>query len=285
MSAKPQRRQRRIEWKISCAVLIFCMSAGSIVTGPRVMAEKETVLVEPAPVLDPQFVALHQTALELFKAGELFKARSIFLELLEKYPREAAIQDVRREFWNTNLAIIASPLPSRGSQYYTIASGDTLGKIARKLGTTIELIKRRNHMESDAIMPGHKLSIWATPFTIHIDKSDNTLTLKTGGEVVKIYPVSTGKDNSSPIGQFTIKDRYENPVWFHKGDVVPANDPKNLLGTRWLGFDLPKYGIHGTLDPDRIGQQVSSGCIRMRNEDVQELYEYVSIGTAVTIED
>jgi hypothetical protein len=268
------------DYKYCVRLIVLCGLLGC----PAAQA-KDPVQDVPVPVLDPQYTAMHQAALETRKAGELFKARSMFLELIEKYPKESAVQDVRKEFWNTNLAIIASPLPSRGTQYYTIASGDTLGKIARKLGTTLELIKRRNHMESDAIMPGHKLSVWSMPFTIHIDKSDNTLTLKTGGEIVKVYPVSTGKDNSSPIGQFTIKDRFENPVWFHKGEVVPANDPKNLLGTRWLGFDLPKYGIHGTLYPDMIGQQVSSGCIRMRNEDVQELYEYIAVGTAVTIED
>lgn len=269
-----------VDLKHCVRLIVVC----GLLACPAALA-KEMAKTNPPPVLDPQFVALHQSAIDSRKAGELFKARGIYLELLTKYPQEAIIEEVRKEFWNVNLAIISSPLQSRGTQFYTIASGDTLGNIARKLGTTLELIKRRNHMETDMIIPGHKLSVWTVPFTILIDKSDNTLALKANGEVVKVYPVSTGKDNSSPIGQFTIKYRYTDPVWFHKGDIVPANDPKNFLGTRWLGFDLPKYGIHGTIEPERIGQQVSSGCIRMRNEDVQELYDYVAIGTKVTIED
>ena len=266
-------------------IVLFGLLGCPAALAKEVSAPQTQTNTAPAPVLDPEFVAMRQAAFEARKSGELFKARSKLHEILEKFPKESATEEVRREFWNTNLAIISSPIPSRGTQYYTIAPGDTLGKITRKFGTTLELTKRRNHMESDAIMPGHKLSVWTIPFTIHIDKSDNTLTLKAGEEIVKVYPVSTGKDNSSPIGKFIIKDRFENPVWFHKGEVVPANDPKNLLGTRWLGFDLPKYGIHGTLYPDMIGQQVSSGCIRMRNEDVQGLYDYIAVGTAVTIED
>ena len=233
--------------------------------------------------VDPKLQALHQQALDDRKTGDLLKSRDIYREMIIQYPQASDINDLQKELWDLNLAIIASPIETHQSEIYTIEPGDTLGKIARKFGTTIELIKRRNHLEHSRIIAGHTLSVWLGAFSIVIDKSENTLTFKNGDEVVKIYPVSTGKNNSSPVGEFTIKDRYADPVWFHKGDVVAARDPKNFLGTRWLGFDLPKYGIHGTIEPERIGKQVSSGCIRMRNEDVQELYDFVPIGTRVTI--
>jgi lipoprotein-anchoring transpeptidase ErfK/SrfK len=239
---------------------------------------------EDVPVaLDPQMTALIQNAVAFKTGGDLLKSRETYRDVLSQYPDAPNIKDTERQVWDLNVAIIFSALQTHQTEIYIVEPGDTLKKIAVKFGTTIELIKRRNHMETTRIKPGQKLSVWLGSFTIFIDKSDNTLTLKNGEEVIKVYPVSTGRNDSSPVGKFTIKHRYTDPVWFHKGEVVEANSPKNYLGTRWLGFDLPKYGIHGTIEPERIGQQVSSGCIRMRNQDVQELYEMVPAGTIVNI--
>lgn len=64
-----------------------------------------------------------------------------------------------------------------------------------------------------------------------------------------------------------------NPTWYpSEGGIVPPDDPRNPLGTRWIGIG-GSYGIHGTRDPDSIGKAESRGCIRMRNRDVEELYD------------
>jgi hypothetical protein len=251
---------------------------------PVVCAQSPAATTKPSAA-ESEFEQLHQKALDARKSGELFQSRAYYTQLIARFPQAENFAEIQKEFWNINVAIIQSPLRSRQTEIYTIEKGDTIAKIARKFGTTVELIMHRNQLETNSIRAGHKLSVWKGPFAIDIDKSDNTLTLKTGEEIIKIYPVSTGKNNSSPVGQYFIKFRYTHPVWFHKGEIVPADDPKNFLGTRWLGFDLPKYGIHGTIEPEQIGKQVSSGCIRMRNEDVQELYDLIPLGTKVSIED
>ena len=87
------------------------------------------------------------------------------------------------------------------------------------------------------------------------------------------------------MGEFKITIRLEDPVWFYKGEAIAPDDPRNALGPRWMGLGKPQYGIHGTIHPELIGQQVSHGCIRMRNEDVIELYKIVPIGTDVKIAD
>ena len=66
---------------------------------------------------------------------------------------------------------------------------------------------------------------------------------------------------------------------------MPPESSQNVLGTRWLGFNLSGYGIHGTTEPETIGQQVTAGCIRMRNEDVEELYSIVQLETRVVVVD
>lgn len=187
---------------------------------------------------------------------------------------------------SVNLETILSDIQTSQTVVYKVRPNDTLLKIAGKFHTTIDLIKKRNHLDSDLIRDGQKLSIWIGRFYIVVDKSDNTLTLQNDDGVIKIYPVSSGKESTTtPTGEFTIKDRLVDPVWFHHGIVVPSGTPENFLGTRWLGFDKPKYGIHGTVEPELIGKSVSGGCVRMHNADVEELYMLIPEGTTVLIKE
>jgi lipoprotein-anchoring transpeptidase ErfK/SrfK len=171
------------------------------------------------------------------------------------------------------------------SVLYTVKSGDSLYVLARKNHTTMEFVKKINNLKSNDIYIGKKLKIHTAPFSIVIDKSRNTLVLYSGGEPVKKYSVATGKKNCTPVGSFKVTDKLVNPTWFRTGAILPPGSPENALGTRWIGLDKPSYGIHGTIEPKSIGTQASEGCIRMLNEDVEELYSVVPVGTKVTIQD
>jgi lipoprotein-anchoring transpeptidase ErfK/SrfK len=168
---------------------------------------------------------------------------------------------------------------------YTVKPGDSLYVLARKNHTTVDLIKKINGLKSDNIYPRMKLKIHTAPFSIQIDKSKNVLVLYSDGEAVKKYSVATGKKNCTPVGEFKIADKLVNPTWFKTGAILPPGSPENALGTRWMGFDKPSYGIHGTIEPKSIGTQASEGCIRMLNDEVEELYSIVPVGTKVTIQD
>ena len=168
---------------------------------------------------------------------------------------------------------------------YTVKSGDSLYVLARKNHTTVDFIKKINGLKSDSLYPKMKLKIHTAPFSIQIDKSKNTLVLYSNGEAVKKYSVATGKKNCTPVGEFKITDKLVHPTWFKTGAILPPGSPENALGTRWMGFDKPGYGIHGTIEPKSIGTQASEGCIRMLNEEVEELYSIVPVGTKITIQD
>ncbi|MDD5225970.1 MAG: L,D-transpeptidase family protein [Candidatus Omnitrophica bacterium] len=168
---------------------------------------------------------------------------------------------------------------------YTVKPGDSLYVLARKNHTTVDFIKKLNGLKSDNIYPRMKLKIHTAPFSIQVDKSKNILVLYSNGEAVKKYSVATGKKNCTPVGEFKITDKLVHPTWFKTGAILPPGSPENALGTRWMGFDKPAYGIHGTIEPKSIGTQASEGCIRMLNEDVEELYSLVPVGTKVTIQD
>lgn len=229
---------------------------------------------------------LYDQATRLKNGHDVTEAKKVYQEILLNYPDMENIDTIQQELEDLNLNIILSNTPVAGrTAVHEVVPGDTLGKIAKKYGTTIELIKGNNNLRSDIIRVGQKLRVWMGKFNVLIDKSQNRLILKDGNEVVKSYIISTGENNATPVGKFKITSKLIDPVWFNRGVVVPPESPENVLGTRWLGFDLPGYGIHGTIEPETIGKQVTAGCIRMLNEDVEELYRILIMGTEVVIID
>ena len=114
---------------------------------------------------------------------------------------------------------------------------------------------------------------------------DRKLAVLEAGRVLRIFPTAVGAPASpSPAGEFKIVDRIPDPTWYGKGRVVPPGKA-NPLGTRWLGLSVKGYGIHGTNSPASIGHNASHGCIRMRNHDVEQLFEMVSVGDEVELYD
>lgn len=110
-------------------------------------------------------------------------------------------------------------------------------------------------------------------YTIIIDVDIKRLDLvgNFSNEIIKSYPIATGKPNSpTPLGTFKIVEKAKWGEGF---------------GTRWMEIDAPWgiYGIHGTNKPGSIGLNLSAGCIRMRNKDVEELYDMVKEKSIVHI--
>ncbi|MBI3670401.1 MAG: L,D-transpeptidase [Acidobacteria bacterium] len=112
---------------------------------------------------------------------------------------------------------------------------------------------------------------------------DRKLALIEDGRVLKTYPVAVGAAISpSPAGEFKIAQRLANPTYYAPGVVIPPGED-NPLGTRWLGLGVKGYGLHGTNQPGSIGRRASHGCIRLRNRDMQELFELMRVGDAVEL--
>ncbi|MFC0416501.1 L,D-transpeptidase family protein [Cytobacillus solani] len=124
-------------------------------------------------------------------------------------------------------------------------------------------------------------------YSIVITKKTNKLVVYQDKKAIKTFSVGTGKNSSlTPEGTYRIVNKIEKP-WYSPKDI-PGGDPKNPFGSHWLGLDVPgtkgtKYGIHGTNDPSSIGGYVSLGCIRLKNADVQWLFQHIPLKTVVTI--
>ena len=229
--------------------------------------------------------SLISQAKELEKNNELLNAKTMYIKLVNEFPSSGEIMNWQKKIENLNIKLLFSSTITPNSVLYEIKPGDTLAKIAREFKTTVDLLMKSNNLINDRIVPGRKIKVWTAPFSIFVDKSDNMLLLKCEEEIIKTYIVSTGKNNCTPIGIFKITNKLLNPTWFKAGAVVSSGSPENVLGTRWMGFDLAGYGIHGTVEPKNLGKQVTEGCVRMANQEVEELYTIIPAGTEVTLAD
>lgn len=181
-------------------------------------------------------------------------------------------------------AFIEKLVPNDPSFYtnYKVQKGETYAIIAAREGISLEWFKRANQRKK--LIEGDTVLLPAVKYSIVVNKTTKFLEWRRGEEILKIYPVAVGKKTSeTPEGEYTVTSRVRNPVWYYLKLQFPPGDPKNLLGTRWLGLNVKGYGIHGTKNPASIGSAASHGCVRMFNKDVEELFEWIPIGTKVTI--
>ncbi len=229
-----------------------------------------------------------------FSEGKFLEARTLYKNAMENATNINKLKKIQKRLEDINIKIILSPILDECSVEYVVRPKDVLIKIARKFGTTVNLIKRSNNLSSDTIRLGQKLKINTCKFSIVVDKSQNLLFLKKKGEVIKTYIVSTGKDNSTPTGTFHIdRNKLINPTWYKTGAIIPPDSPENILGSRWMGLggvdgggvEIEGYGIHGTTKPNELGRQITLGCVRMKNEEVEIVYDIVPVGTEVIIID
>ncbi|WP_062111392.1 L,D-transpeptidase [Aureimonas sp. AU40] len=147
-----------------------------------------------------------------------------------------------------------------------------------------------------AFLPQEVVYSGYEPGTIVIDTQARFLYLVEAGGRATRYGVGVGKPGFEWAGSHRVSRKAEWPDWTPpsemvareraKGRILPARMEggiENPLGARALYLGSSLYRIHGTNQPWTIGQAVSSGCIRMRNEDVSDLYERVPVGTRVVV--
>ena len=181
------------------------------------------------------------------------------------------------------------------SRRYTVKGGDALERIVRREGIDTEwlFLARINKLRNaNAIRPGQTLKVPVGTFHAVVDKDDYRLDLyqDNGTErvLVRTFDVGLGEFDGTPTGLFGVRpaSKLINPVWIdprsHK--QYEADDPANPIGEHWIGIrglephnrDLDGFGIHGTIEPDSIGQQQSMGCVRLLPDDVAMIYEVLT---------
>ena len=280
---------------------------------------QESPVVQTAPsLLAPADDGFAQ-ARDSVQAGELEKASGLYLKLLgSESTREQARQELAQAYIAQGLvregltveyrwagtdadraatlvkirqlnAKVMNPADPTGGLRHVILPNETLAKIAKKNGSNERLLKRINHIENPhRIHAGRALKVVPFKASIEVILSSRELVVCNEQGIWDVYPVGVGhEDTPSPTGTFVIDVMQTDPPFWHEPGKppVPAGDPHNPLGSRWMGLTLKSYGIHGTTDGASIGSQCTQGCVRMHNRDVEELYDIVPMGAEVTIVD
>jgi lipoprotein-anchoring transpeptidase ErfK/SrfK len=130
------------------------------------------------------------------------------------------------------------------------------------------------------------------PGTVIIDTGNTALYYVLGhGQAIR-YGVGVGRQGFTWSGTQTISRKAEWPDWHPPAEMIArqpylprfmAGGPGNPLGARAMYLGSSEYRIHGTNDPSTIGKFISSGCVRLTNEDVEDLFNRVNIGTKVVV--
>ena len=131
-----------------------------------------------------------------------------------------------------------------------------------------------------------------TPGTVIIDTRNTFLYLVLNDAQAMRYGIGIGREGFTWSGEQTVARKTEWPDWRPPTEMLVrqpylprfmAGGPGNPLGARAMYLGETEYRIHGTNKPDTIGKRVSSGCIRLTNEDVTDLYERVKVGAKVIV--
>lgn len=229
------------------------------------------------------------------KANDLVGARASFSKAMLNPKCSATDQDsLRTRLTTINQDLVFSAKVYAGDpmcEEYAVESGDGLQKIAKKRGlvTDWRLIERINKADSSKLKIGQKLKLVRGPFHAVVNKAAYRLDLYWGVPTdpenwLYIRSFKVGLGQNTPVGEFTVKtgSKQVNPPWTNPvtGEKFGADDPKNPIGERWVGIEgkgdaakFKGFGIHGTIEPDSVGQSKSMGCVRMLSDDINLVYE------------
>ncbi len=245
---------------------------------------------ESAPAATPtgdvatEFSAAMQTVQQHLDRGELAEAH---LELSRWYddPRLSAEQhqDLMRVLDRVAGTVVYSQQHHLLASPYMVQSGDTLESIATKFNVPWQLLAKVNGIgDPSELQPGAQLKIIPGPFDAVVDLDEFLLTLYVQQRYAGRFRIGVGQEKTTPLGEFVVQDKLENPTYYGPQTTIEADDPSNPLGERWIDLG-GGIGIHGTNDSDSIGQAASRGCIRLSPADVVDVYDILSVGSRVVI--
>lgn len=251
---------------------------------PAQSAKPKPGNLEPAAELEK--------AKQLYAKGNRVGARDVLLNALSVRMDKQVRLDTEALLSRVNMELALSPYAMPEKVDHVVMRGDSLDKISKKYGVTVQSIEIGNAVKNpDLIKAGDHLRVLDADFSVVVSKANHELLLLMNGKFFKRYKVGLGKFDKTPLGTFEIYDRIVEPVWWRPdGREIPFGHEENILGTRWMAIratgETPQvrgYGIHGTWDEASIGKSESAGCVRMRNADVEELFNLLPLGTTVTI--
>ncbi len=268
----------------------------------------------PSAITAANSVAQAQRAIT---AGNLLEARTILNNVL--WDTSLAKNDraaIRAQLAALNDKLFFSPMVVKNdtlTDTYAVQSGDVLVRLPIKQSWPVDyrFIQRINGLpNANSLRVGQRLKAVRMPVHAVVHKKDYRMDLYAGPPIsatpgktgpdgqeegwvyLRSVQVGLGESNGTPEGLFVVrpKSKLVNPRWVNPrtGEVFDADNPKNPIGEYWVGLDgadentrrFTGYGIHGTIDADSVGRQMSMGCVRLNAEDVKLVWELLIDGVS-----
>lgn len=228
-------------------------------------------------------------AVALLREGKRVEARAILTALYLDAKGDRA-RKIREVLDGINKELVFNPSCLEGAVIHTVQAGERGVKIAKSYKVNWGMIARLNGLKEDETLSiGQKLKVLTGRTRLVAHKAEFRLALLIENAYVKEYPIAIGLDDKTPSGDFTVKNMLIRPPWTSPTGIIKYGEPGYLLGERWIGFvnapGATGLGIHGTSDDATIGTKCSNGCVRLRNNDVVELYDFLQVGSKVQIAD
>lgn len=216
------------------------------------------------------------------QAGRRLSALSLMLRYVEENG-QAPPAALLAELAQAQAAFLAG----QGGEFeeYVVKAGDTLWRLGCRYGVSAEFLQRVSHVvEPRRLLAGRKLRVLRGPFRAVVSIGARRLRVYVGDALVREYRVAVGAPATpTPAGEYKVLEKVANPSYSNAGERQAPGSPSNPAGTRWLRL-AGSLGIHGTNQPESIGQAVSDGCVRLANKDVEEVFDLLVTGSAVVIE-
>lgn len=277
---------------------------------PQPAPAAETAEIVPDPLPEPPSEASRPSVLDsaaaLIRRGDVVEARAVLSQSLRSRTLpEVEAEQVRGTLAVLNNGMIFGPEVTPGDPFtrlYEIRPGDALSRIANRdaIKTNWRFLQRINGISDPSrIRVGQRIKVVQGPFHAEVDKKAHRIDLWLGeGEdavFVRSLPVGLGEFDSTPQGTFRVRrgGKMINPSWTNPrtGERFAAADPNNPIGEFWIGLDgidshnlqEQGFGIHGTIEPDSIGQDRSMGCVRLGDGDIDLVYEMLTEGNSVVL--
>lgn len=276
-------------------------ATGDAPSGVLATPAQDPPLVVTPPRPSAAVATLVERAETALKANDPVAAREHYNQALMHERATASDRArIRQQMAALNQDLIFSPRVYPNDPFstkYKVKSGDSLARIAQREGVATEylLIQRVNRLaNANNIFEGQTLKLVRGPFNAVVTKSAYRMDVYVGPPeepdqwvYVRSFPVGLGELDGTPVGAFKVRrhSKLINPFWRNPrtGEEFAADNPDNPIGEHWIGLEglgqastFSGYGIHGTIEPESIGQSMSMGCVRMLADDVALVYELLT---------
>jgi len=224
---------------------------------------------------------------QALERGQLLEARRRLSRAFEGRLSNEQRERIRNELTTISDKLIFSRTVAPGdplTKLHEIASGESVYVLARRHKVTMDLLQQINELERpEFIRAGQRLKVIEGPFDAVIRKSQHRMDIFLKGQFIRSYRVGLGAGAGTPLGKWEVTTKLTNPEWTdpRSGRYYAADDPENPIGEYWIGLDCiagdcigdSGYGIHGTIEPESIGADMSMGCVRLLPDDIHEVHQ------------